>query len=123
MRWWDGVTWTEHTQQPPAAAYGSPTPAYAPAAPAAPASYGGTGYSMGMQRPANLSFTQRNSLSLIAIGVVALYILLAVSTHVVLLGIFPILMSVRATKRREALAPVAVIAALIAVSVAIIALT
>ena len=78
---------------------------------------------MGMQRPANLSFAQRNSVSLIAIGVVALYILLAVSTHIVLLGIFPVLMSVRAIKRREALAPFAVIAALVAVGVAIIALT
>ena len=120
MRWWDGATWTEHTQQPAAAAYASAAPAYAsagtaygPAAPAYAPAYA----------PANLSFAHRNSLSLIAIGVVAVYILLAVSTHVVLLGIFPILMSVRATKRREALGPVAVIAALIAVGVAIIALT
>jgi len=93
------MTWTEHTQQAPAAA------PYA------------------AQSQVRLTFAQRNSLSLIAIGVVAVYILLAVSTHVVLLGIFPVLMSVRAIKRREALAPVAVIAALVAVSVAIITLT
>jgi len=123
MRWWDGATWTEHIQQPPAPAYVPPAAVYASAAVPAASPYGGTGYAMGMQRPANLSFAHRNSLSLIAIGVVALYILLAVSTHVVLLGIFPVLMSVRATRRREALAPVAVVAALVAVGVAIITLT
>jgi hypothetical protein len=122
LRWWDGMTWTQHTQRPPAAVaapYGSV------AAPAAP--YGSAGAPYGSVAPAyapgNLSFAHRNSLSLIAIGVVVIYVLLAVSTHVVLLGIFPVLMSVRATRRREALAPVAVVAALVAVGVAIITLT
>jgi hypothetical protein len=122
LRWWDGMTWTQHTQQPPttvAAPYGSATAPYGSNGSVA-APYGSVAPAYA---PANLSFAHRNSLSLIAIGVVVIYILLAVSTHVVLLGIFPVLMSVRATKRREALAPVAVVAALVAVGVAIITLT
>jgi Protein of unknown function (DUF2510) len=135
LRWWDGMTWTQHTQRPPAdvaAPYGSvaamPTTAATPAT-AAPYGSDATTYAPAAApygsatAPANLSFATRNSLSLIAIGVVVIYILLAVTTHVILLGIFPVLMSVRATKRREALAPVAVIAALVAVGVAIITLT
>jgi hypothetical protein len=78
----------------------------------------GRGYGVG----AGVGFRQRNTLSLTAIGVVALYVLLALTTRFVLLGIFPVLMSIRATRRREPLAPLAIAAAVIAVLVAILAL-
>jgi hypothetical protein len=46
----------------------------------------------------------------------------SLSTRVVLLGIFPVLLSVRAIGRREVLAPFAVAAAVIAVGIALFAL-
>lgn len=52
----------------------------------------------------------------------ALYILLAMTTHFVLIGILPVLMSVRAIKAKETLAPAAVAAAVVAVLVAFAAL-
>jgi hypothetical protein len=66
-------------------------------------------------------FAKRNSKSLTAIGVVAIYIVLALSTGIVFIGILPVLMAVRATKRKEQLAPVAIVAAVIAVGVAFLA--
>jgi hypothetical protein len=106
LRWWDGYAWTAHTQQAMAAAPGSfaaPAPAYRGA-------------------PAQPSFAKRNSLSLVAIAIVAVYVLLALTTRVVLLGIFPVIMAVRATRSKEQLAPIAVVAAAIAVGIAFIAL-
>jgi Protein of unknown function (DUF2510) len=152
VRWWDGSAWTNHTQPvmaagstvagssvagslagsgvpasgmpaanlPPAAPAWSPgasaAPAWSPGAPAAPAYY------PTQTAPSQLSFAKRNSASLTAMGVVALYVLIAVATHVVLLGIFPVLLAVRATKSKEQLAPLAVVAAVIAVAVAFFAL-
>jgi hypothetical protein len=128
LRWWDGHTWTAHTQpagpvaQPAATAapnYGTPgsgSPGYG-----APgygvASYGGSAYAS-----ARASFAQRNRHSLTAIGVVALYVLLAVTTHFVLIGIVPVMLSIRAIKAKETLAPAAVAAAVVAVVVAFAAL-
>jgi hypothetical protein len=126
LRWWDGHTWTAHTHPAapaaPAAAlqaatiapnngtpYGTPNPA--------PANYGPANYGSAYAS-ANVSFAQRNRHSLTAIGVVALYVLLAVTTHFVLIGIVPIVLSVRAFKAKETLAPAAVGAAIIAVLVA-----
>jgi uncharacterized protein DUF2510 len=125
MRWWDGAAWSDQTQPvSPAstAQYGQPGPQYGPATPygsAVPSgATGRRGYGVG----AGVGFRQRNTLSLTAIGVVALYVLLALTTRFVLLGIFPVLMSIRATRRREPLAPVAIAAAVIAVVVAVLAL-
>ena len=75
-----------------------------------------------MHALAGLSFAKRNTLSLTAIGVVVLYVLLAMTTHFVLIGILPVLMSVRAIKAKETLAPAAVAAAVVAVLVAFAAL-
>jgi Protein of unknown function (DUF2510) len=109
VRWWDGSSWTAHTQLVPTASpYGSPSP---------------TPYSAGAYGPAEPSFAKRNSKSLTALGVVAVYIVLALSTGIVFIGILPVLMAVRATKRKEQLAPVAIIAAVIAVGVALLAFT
>jgi len=126
FRWWDGVAWTTHTQQAPAAA-----PAAAPV-PAPAQSYGnpygtatapsGTHYPAGFGGPANLSFAKQNSFSLIAIGVAAAYILIAMTAHIVLIGVIPIMVSIRAFKNRERLAPIALIAAILAVVFAFAAL-
>jgi hypothetical protein len=158
LRWWDGLTWTHHTQQhtavptasdgacaAPAAwpgagsvtAGGSPTGGYPTgghqaggyqtggyqaggyqAGGSPGAAYPSGGYGQAQQ----LSFAKQNSLSLTAIGVVALYVVIAMSSHVVLLGIFPVMLSVRAISRKEQLAPVAVIAAIVAVVVAFMAI-
>lgn len=135
LRWWDGSAWTTHTHQAVARA---PQPvATAPRVVTAPAaaSPGGRatitpnhgvpsvgGYGSGLRSPAKLSFAKSNSLSLTAIGVVVLYVLLAMTTHFVLIGILPVLMSVRAIKAKETLAPAAVAAAVVAVLVAFAAL-
>jgi hypothetical protein len=128
LRWWDGSAWTTHTHQAVATA---PRVVTAPAA----AWPGGSatitpnhripsagGYGSGLRSPAKLSFAKSNSLSLTAIGVVVLYVLLAMTTHFVLIGILPVLMSVRAIKAKETLAPAAVAAAVVAVLVAFAAL-
>jgi hypothetical protein len=128
LRWWDGIAWTHHTQQPaavPTAPYGVPAaPAAWPnAGSATTGGYPTGGYPTSPYGQAQqLSFAKQNSLSLTAIGVVALYIVIAMSTRIVVFGIFPVMLSVRAISRRESLAPVAVIAAIIAVGVAFMAL-
>jgi Protein of unknown function (DUF2510) len=139
LRWWDGSAWTTHTH---AAVASVQQPAATPQQPVATATHvaatqvaawpGGTvtitpnqvsqSYGGGTYASAKLSFAQRNRHSLTAIGVVALYVLLAVTTHFVLLGIFPVLLSVRAIKAKETLAPAAVAAAVVAVLVAFAAL-
>jgi uncharacterized membrane protein len=144
LRWWDGIAWTHHTQQPAAVRAAVPTEQQsgACAAPAAwpnagSATAGGYptggyptsgyptgGYPTGTHGQAQqLSYVKQNSLSFTVMGVVAVYILLAMSTHIVVLGILPVVLSVRAVRQREALAPVAVIAAIVAVLVAFAALS
>jgi hypothetical protein len=148
LRWWDGSAWTTHTHpvvpspsqavatpasvlptQPQAIA-GAPawpggsatiTPNYGTANYGTP-SYGSASYGGSTYAPANVSFAQRNRQSLTAIGVVALYVLIATTTHFVFIGILPVLMSVRAIKAKETLAPAAVAAAVVAVVVAFAAL-
>jgi len=60
-----------------------------------------------------------NSTSFTAIAVVALYLVIAASTGIVLLGVLPVMLSVRAFQRGEKLAPVALAGAAIAVLVAL----
>jgi hypothetical protein len=125
LRWWDGIAWTHHTQQPAgsATAGGFPTGGY-PTGGYPTGGYPTGGYPTGAYGQAQqLSFAKQNSLSFTVMGVVALYILLAMSTHIVVLGILPVVLSVRAVRRREPLAPVAVIAAIVAVGVAFAALS
>lgn len=138
LRWWDGSAWTTHTHQaaPNAlqavatVAFALPTQAGAPA-PARPwpgggativPNYGGASYGGSAYASANVSFAQRNRHSLTAIGVVALYVLLAMTTRFVLIGIVPVMLSIRAIKAKETLAPAAVAAAVVAVVVAFAAL-
>jgi hypothetical protein len=58
---------------------------------------------------------QRNRTALTTLAVVAAYVVLALTTRVVLLGIFPVVLSMRAFRRGEQLAPLAIIAAVGAV--------
>jgi hypothetical protein len=143
LRWWDGNAWTTHTHPvaanaPQAVAAPASVLPMQPAVTAAPswpggsttitpnsstasygnATYGAAGYGGGTYAPANVTFAQRNRHSLTAIGVVVLYVLLAVTTHFVLIGIVPVMLSVRAIKAKETLAPAAVAAAVVAVLVA-----
>jgi hypothetical protein len=60
-----------------------------------------------------------NSFSWTAIGFAVAYVILAATTGFVLLGIVPIISSVRAFQRKEKLAPLAAAAAVIAVGSAI----
>jgi hypothetical protein len=96
-RWWDGNQWTGHVR-----------PAAGPGIPAGP----------GRSRPfvgppaAGATFFHRNSLSFTALGVAAVYVALAAITHFALIGIVPLLMAIRALRRRETLAPLALLAAI-----------
>jgi hypothetical protein len=132
LRWWDGGAWTAYTHPlPSAAGVAAQPPGFG-----APGSYGqqpvqswqrsaGLGYGTRGSGPASgrVSFSQRNRLSLIALGLVAVYVALAASTHFVFLGIAPALLGARAIGRREPLSPVAIVAAGVAVVVAFIALS
>lgn len=82
-----------HGSQP----YGSPH--YAPAAPA-------TGWA-------------RNRYALITFGIVALYLFIAVTSGVAILGILPLMMSIRSQQAREPFAPFAIGAAILAIIVAV----
>ena len=53
---------------------------------------------------------------------VAAYIVLALTVHVVLLGILPVLLAIRAIKSKDRLAPAAVVAAVVAIGVALLAI-
>jgi hypothetical protein len=59
-----------------------------------------------------------NRLAYITLGVVALYVVVALTVHVVFFGILPILMAFRSRRAREPLAPLAIGAAILAVVVA-----
>ena len=129
MRWWDGSQWTTQTQP-----YASPGGSYGPAAPPS-GPYGqagptGPGYGRrrgfgggGYGSTAGQTFWGRNRMSLTALVVAAIYIGIAVATRFVLFGIVPLLMSMRAVRAREQLAPLAVVAAILTIVVAVATLT
>jgi hypothetical protein len=116
-RWWDGIAWTAHTadSQPISPSsqqgfYGGPVtagPAQATAFRAAP----------------TVSSGQRNQYAFITLGIVALYILIAWKAHVYVLGILPVMMSIRSKSRGEPLAILAIIAAAVAILVAVLGFT
>jgi hypothetical protein len=121
-RWWDGLTWTAHTADGQAAnasvqqgfyggtfggAFATATPQAAQFRSPAPAVSGG----------------QRNQYAFITLGIVALYVLIAWKAHVYVLGVLPVMMSIRSKSRNEPLAVVAIIAAAAAILVAFLGIT
>jgi hypothetical protein len=69
------------------------------------------------------SIWQRNQSAIIAMGIVAVYLLLAVKTHIVMLGVWPLLTSIRSWQRKEPLAGLATCAAVVALLVGILTLS
>jgi hypothetical protein len=59
-----------------------------------------------------------NRYALITFGIVALYLLLAVTTRIVFIGVLPVLMSIRSKSANEPLAPFAIGAAVLSIIVA-----
>jgi hypothetical protein len=141
-RWWDGQAWTQHTsvgqpvatEVPVAAApaqvhatalreTGGGATAYAEAQFPAPVTSMPSPARPAQQATIGASIWQRNRYALITMGIVALYLFLAVESHIVMLGVWPILTSVRSWQRKEPVAGLAVLAAVAAVLFAILALT
>jgi len=69
------------------------------------------------------SLYQRNSMTFTTLAVVIGYLVLAATTGIVLLGILPGMLSIRAVGRGEKLAPLAVIAAVGAVAFSLSVMT
>lgn len=134
-RWWDGAQWTEHLQPATdAAARGpadpwrsssvtSPTPSgWGGAARPGASSWGGSSPAYPQQvEPEN--FWRQNRYSLSAIGFAALYVVLLLSVHVALIGVVPVILTVRAWRAKEQLAVAASIVAAAAVVLVIYGLT
>jgi len=106
MRYWDGQGWSEHT----ASGYDhtAPNAVYAP-------------YQRTVSSRPQLTFTQANQQSLIAIGFAAGYLVLAMAAGILMLGIIPFMAGVRAIGRKEPLAPLAMAVAVIAVVLGLMA--
>jgi hypothetical protein len=122
LRWWDGTNWTDRTRSPedgetspPAADRSSNFVAYeAPAATPGFAQFA-TGPGAGMLQAPKKSLVERNSTTFTTMAVVVAYLILASATGIVLIGIFPAILSIRAFQRREQLAPLAIASAAVAI--------
>lgn len=62
---------------------------------------------------------EENATSFVAIAVVIGYLLLAASTGIMLLGVIPVMLSVNAISKGEKLAPLALLASMMAVAFAL----
>jgi hypothetical protein len=131
QRWWDGAQWTNDTApvaagagypaQQPAWVYGQSVQQGYPQG-----QYGQqtAGYPIqGTNAPQQASSWRRNRYSFITMIVGVVYVLLAFEAHLVVIGILPVLMTVRAFRAREKLAPAAALVAGIAVAIGLFALS
>ena len=108
-----------YTGQPQAPYTGAAQPPFYAGA-AQPPVYPGYSGGPGLRRSGRMGRTRGpNSFSWTAIGFAAGYLVLAVTTNFVLLGIVPVLSSVRAFQRGEKLAPLAAVAAAVTVATAV----
>ena len=119
LRWWDGSRWTDHTRPLPGAA----SPATAPDlsagfvdydAPAATPDFAGPS-SAPVGRPTSFapaaSLLERSRFTMATIFVVVLYVIIAKTAGLVLIGFVPLGCALRAWRAREPLAPLALAAA------------
>jgi hypothetical protein len=130
MRWWNGVQWTDHVQPVAPQAAGFPVAGQpivqqsAQAVPYQPAdprdSHVATGHAAGVQRAAETkSIVEANPASFYAIGIAATYLVIALYTGIVFFGILPAYFGFKAFSAREKLAPLAIVAAGVAIAFAI----
>jgi hypothetical protein len=104
MRWWDGTSWGDQVQP-------APPPVEQPASgqpwaggqqqwgPGAPAQQWTP-----QQAAAPTGFAKRNTNSLVVAAIAVIYVVLAATVHVVVLGFLPVLFAVRAVQGKEPLA-------------------
>jgi Protein of unknown function (DUF2510) len=126
LRWWDGYQWTAHTAPPvgaPSAAGGD----WALGGASSGWQGGHPGHTDRGPHPNGLNLQAArargaNHYSLITFGVGALYLILAFATHFVLIGFIPLAMAMRAKRSGEALAPLAIAAAVGVILVSLLTL-
>lgn len=145
QRWWDGQQWTDQLQaapqpsfaQPGSGAPGSSQPPYGQQPyghqpygqqPYGQQPYGQPGYGPHYGQPAYQptapgSLWHRNQYSFITMIVSIIYIAIAFEAHFVLIGVVPILMTIRAFGRKEKLAILAAIFAGLSVVIILTSLT
>lgn len=116
-RWFDGVQWTATTAPTPSQQFWT-APVSAPGA-----SPLGLGHSPHTSSGQQTGAVARNRYTAITAGIAALYLVLAITVHVALIGILPIVMSLRAFRAKEPLAPLSAVIAGISLVVTIALLT
>ncbi len=141
IRFWNGDRWTDQTRPGQSALNPPVTSQYAtnqyapnqyapvngatvygaPAQPGAPLGYGVPG--VVSSRSAAPGLWQRNRISGIAVLLCIAYLAIAFSTHFVVLGIAPLLMTIRAFRRREPFAVGALVLTVITLAVSLTALS
>jgi Protein of unknown function (DUF2510) len=132
QRWWDGTSWSDHVApaqphpvapQPAGSATGYDgidTPPSATSAPLSPAPYT---YPTPQAPARGLIARSGNRYAFITFGVVAIYLVIAFETRVVVFGLLPLAMSLRSKRSGESLAPFAIAAAVLSIIVAAARLT
>jgi Protein of unknown function (DUF2510) len=123
-RWWDGASWSAATApdtQPAFATQAAASTAWQPSA--------AIGYpaQQQMQQPQAVRAAPTgwavNRYALITMAVVALYIVVAVETSIVFIGILPLGMSLRSKRGGEPLAPFAIGAAVLSILIALVVIS